>query len=108
MSAASSLKTLLYGFFNKLLEGHYLQQLASIGVAITIAVTLLDYFDELLETFKDDFDQLKQQDFSSYLIAFIDLAKLDTALVTILSAVGFALVWRFTYDLKPQIKTGGS
>jgi len=107
MSAASSLKYLLYNFFSKLLQGHYLQQLASVAVAASIGVTLLNYFENLLTELKGDFNDLQSLDFWNYLAAFIDLSQLDVGLTNILMAMGFAIVWRFTYDLKPQIKTGG-
>lgn len=78
--------------------------IASLAISITVATTLLDKFDEYLKELKGDFSDLKTLEFSNYLMAFIDLSKLDECLVIILTAISFAIVWRFTYDLKPKSK----
>lgn len=100
----SSLKGIFYNLGTKLIQGHYIQQLASIAVAITVATTLLDKFEDYLDKIKGDFNDLKNLDFSSYLMAFIDLSGLDQAVVIVISAMAFAITWRFTYDLKPKSK----
>ena len=104
MSIGTSLKGIFYNLFSNLAKGHYIQVIASLAVSITVATTLLDKFDEYLKKIKGDFNDMKTLDFSNYLVSFIDLSKLDECLVVILSAISFAIVWRFTYDLKPKSK----
>ncbi|RKG29114.1 DUF2523 family protein [Acinetobacter tianfuensis] len=104
MSAGTSLKGIFYDLGTNLIKGSYTQMIASLVISIAVATTLLDKIDEYLKDLKGDFDDLKSLEFSNYLIAFIDLAKLDTCLVIILTAMTFAIVWRFTYDLKPKSK----
>lgn len=104
MSLGTSLKGVFYNLATNLMNASYIQIVASLAVSITVATTLLDKFDEYLTDLKGDFSDLKTLDFANYLMAFIDLSKLDVALVNILTAISFALVWRFTYDLKPKSK----
>lgn len=104
MSLGTSLKGIFYNLATNLAKGHYIQVIASLAISITVATTLLDKFDEYLKDVKGNFDDLKTLQFSNYLMAFIDLSKLDKCLVIILTAISFAIVWRFTYDLKPKSK----
>jgi ATP-dependent protease HslVU (ClpYQ) peptidase subunit len=104
MSIGTSLKGIFYNLATNLMNASYIQIVASLAVSITVATTLLDKFDEFLEEAQGDFNDLKTLEFSHYLMAFIDLSKLDVAIVNILTAITFALVWRFTYDLKPKSK----
>lgn len=104
MSIGTSLKGVFYNLATNLAKGHYIQIIASLAVSITVATTLLDKFDEYLKQVKGNFNDLRSLEFSNYLMAFIDLSKLDTCLVIILVAISFAIVWRFTYDLKPKSK----
>lgn len=104
MQLGSSLKGIFYNLATNLINASYIQIIASLAVSIAVATTLLDKFDEYLKDLKGDFSDLKQLDFSNYLVAFIDLSKLDECIVIILTAISFAIVWRFTYDLKPKSK----
>ncbi|MDV2486782.1 MULTISPECIES: hypothetical protein [Acinetobacter] len=104
MSIGTSLKAIFYNLGTSFVKANNIQIIASLAVSITVATTLLNKFDEYLKEVKGDFSDLKTLDFANYLMAFVDLAKLDVAMVNILTAISFALVWRFTYDLKPKSK----
>lgn len=104
MSIGTSLKVIFYNLGTSFIKANNIQIIASLAVSITVAATLLDKFDEFLKKAKGDFTDIKTLDFANYLMAFIDLSKLDVALVNILTAMSFAIVWRFTYDLKPKSK----
>ena len=104
MSIGTSLKAIFYNLGTNFIKANNVQIIASLAVSITVAAILLDKFDEFLTEAKGDFNDVKSLEFANYLMAFIDLSKLDVALVNILTAMSFAIVWRFTYDLKPKSK----
>lgn len=104
MSIGTSLKVIFYNLGTSFIKANNIQIIASLAVSITVAATLLNKFDEFLTHAKGDFNNVKSLEFANYLMAFIDLSKLDVALVNILTAMSFAIVWRFTYDLKPKSK----
>lgn len=99
-----SLKTMLYDVGSALLRGHYVQQFASITIALGVIGTLYSYFDGVLENLHNRISTLETLAFSDYLLAFIDLSQLDICLTALLGTAAFCITWRFTYDLKPRSK----
>lgn len=86
-----SLKTLLIGVGEKLLRGFGIQQFASITLAIAIAGQLYTHFRDLLQQTHQNFNNLKNLQFSDYLMAYMSLAGLPEAITIIVGALVFAM-----------------
>lgn len=89
---------------------NYLRIIIVAGIVIPLVLTLYGYLDDVIQKTNETMNSIssisgtyngKSVDIGSYAISFMGLAKLDICLVTVFGYITMAIVWSFTYDLKP-------
>ncbi|WP_180012367.1 hypothetical protein [Acinetobacter sp. YH16055] len=105
-----ALKELLLSVAASTANTNYLRIIVVAGIVIPLVITLYGYFDEIIQKTNESLTSIssitgrydgKSVDIGTYAISFMGLAKLDVCLVTIFTYITTAVVWSFTYDLKP-------
>ena len=105
-----ALKQLLLSVSASAANTNYLRIIIVASIVIPLVLTLYGYFDEIIQKTNESVNSIssisgsyngKSVDIGSYAISFMGMAKLDTCLVTVLGYLTGAVVWSFTYDLKP-------
>lgn len=108
----SSLKAVLLSVFAKIANTQFLRALVVAGVVIPLVITMYEYMDEVLFNAENAMRAIESAQISSngrsfpvgdYAISFFKLAQFDTVLTTIFTYMTTAIVWSFTYDLKPLL-----
>lgn len=104
------LKEVLLSVSGSIANTQYLRIVLVAGIVIPLVISLYGYFDEIILKTNESLNSVasyranyqgKSVDIGTYAIAFMGLAKLDVCLVTVFTYITSAVVWSFTYDLKP-------
>lgn len=106
-----SLKALLLSVSGTLANTNYLRIILIASIVIPLVLVLYDYLDEVLLNANTALQSIEQAQISSsgktfpvgsYAISYLNVAQLPTCLTTIFGYLTSAIVWSFTYDLKPM------
>lgn len=94
--------------FVQFFDTQFARQLVVVAIVVPLIVLMYGYFDEVVLNAEQALDTIQNQSVNdiplgSYLIAYMNVAQIDTCLTTILGYMATALVWSFTTDLKPMM-----
>lgn len=105
------LKDLLLNVSSSLAHTNYLRIVLTASVIIPLVITLYGYFDDVITNANDALNSIQDVTISDgrnsvsvgyYAVSLMGLAQLHTVLITIFTYLTTAVVWSFTYDLKPM------